>query len=419
MITEFTYSNDYKTWKRKNVTLRGMKEVGEENDAGAMLGRGLYTAFLSNKSIAKEYGKVNFVVNGIPKNPKIFNGLNDWEIWFYNTLVYKFSKEKGKEHPDLRDFNTSTTIEDELQKMGYDGIVIKGREMVNFKPKNVLYFGNENDLFNYYEFNVKSKLNESINLDVLEKHKELNSDFFDGDKLKKIEREKLLGLAKKFIKTLDIDKFKIIDIVMTGSNTNYNYTNESDVDIHILTDYSLINKDKDFVKNFFISKKDNWANKYEITMHKHPIEFFVQDFEQPREWSAEYSLVKNKWINKPKIDNIEIDEKTIESKAKLIMDDIDETIKSYDGENHDKVLSKLDKINSKIKNMRVKSLNDKKSEFAEGNLIFKLLRNNNYFDKIQEFKKKVLQGEYGLKESKILVINEKQYKYIKENIMTK
>ena len=44
---------DYLNWKRKNVTIRGVKQIGEENNAGAMLGRGLYTAFLSNKSLAK------------------------------------------------------------------------------------------------------------------------------------------------------------------------------------------------------------------------------------------------------------------------------------------------------------------------------------------------------------------------------
>jgi 8-oxo-dGTP pyrophosphatase MutT (NUDIX family) len=154
-------SSDYLSWKRKNVTIRGAKEVGEENNAGAMLGRGLYTAFLSNKDLAKQYGKVYFVLGAMPKNPKVFNSLNEWEIWFYNTLVYKYSKEKGSEYPDKRDFNANTTIEDAMQKLGYDGIVIKGREMVNFKPEdNIKYFSNEDQLENYYETVIKEPLNE-------------------------------------------------------------------------------------------------------------------------------------------------------------------------------------------------------------------------------------------------------------------
>lgn len=35
--------------------------------------------------------------------------------------------------------------------MGYDGVIIKGREMVCYKPVNILYFKNEIQLMNYYE----------------------------------------------------------------------------------------------------------------------------------------------------------------------------------------------------------------------------------------------------------------------------
>ena len=141
---------DYKSWKRKNLTLRGIKNENEFNGGSAILGDGLYTASLGNKQTAKGYGTVYFVVGAIPKNPKIFNSLNDWEIWFYNSLVFQYSKAKGKDFPDKRDFNQHTTIEKEMIKLGYDGIIIKGREMVNYKPENILYFKTENQLINYY-----------------------------------------------------------------------------------------------------------------------------------------------------------------------------------------------------------------------------------------------------------------------------
>lgn len=158
-VVSETYSHaDYLKWKRKNVTLRGLSQgIGNENEAGAMLGSGLYTAALGNKSMAKGYGKVYFVVNAIPKNPKIFNTLNDWEIWFYRTLVFQHSQAKGKEYPDKRDFNASTTVEDEMAKLGYDGIIIKGREVVNFTPPdNVMYFENERQLQDYYHSKIPS-----------------------------------------------------------------------------------------------------------------------------------------------------------------------------------------------------------------------------------------------------------------------
>ena len=144
--------NEYNSWKRKNVTLRGIKEFGKENNVHGMLGKGLYTAFLSNSKMAKSYGEIYFVVNAIPKNPLIFKTLNVWEIWFQN-LVYKTYK--NGDFPDEREFRKNTTIESEIQKLGYDGVIISGREMVNYKPKDILYFKSELTLIEYFKRNIK------------------------------------------------------------------------------------------------------------------------------------------------------------------------------------------------------------------------------------------------------------------------
>ena len=144
---------EYLKWKRKNVTIRGIKDgtMGDEegNGSGSMLGRGLYTASLSNKALAKEYGTVNFVLNAIPKKPIIFDGLNAWEIWTQRNLFMKYSK---NEMPDQREFHKHDTVENAIQELGYDGVIIKGREMVSFSPpENVMYFQNERQLQNYYD----------------------------------------------------------------------------------------------------------------------------------------------------------------------------------------------------------------------------------------------------------------------------
>ena len=155
-ITNDLNRSSYLKWKKKNVSLRGVKNYGEENGGDSILGKGLYTAALSNKALSKKYGTVYYVVNALPKNPKVFDTLNDWQIWFGNVIVYEVSKKMGKTYPDKRDFFKVTTIEDELMKLGYDGVVIKGREYVNFTPpENVRYFKNEDDLINYYEINFE------------------------------------------------------------------------------------------------------------------------------------------------------------------------------------------------------------------------------------------------------------------------
>lgn len=149
LLETFGNLEDYKKWKRKNVTIRGMsKSPGEYNEAGASLGDGLYTASLGNKAMAKGYGDVYFVVNGRPKYPIVFKDLNETEIWLQQNIYFKNYK-------NIRDFNAHTNIQDEVQKLGYDGIEVKGREIVNYKPENVMYFKTENELINYYEHNIK------------------------------------------------------------------------------------------------------------------------------------------------------------------------------------------------------------------------------------------------------------------------
>lgn len=139
---------DFLKWKRKNVTLRGVKNIRSENGVYGSFGKGLYTAVLSNKQMAKEYGQLYFVVNAMPNNPKIVNSLNDAEI-FRQQLTDDFCKSNGHEYSPQY-FNTNTSIEKEVKKLGYDGMIIKGREMVNYNPKNIKYFKTEEELINYF-----------------------------------------------------------------------------------------------------------------------------------------------------------------------------------------------------------------------------------------------------------------------------
>lgn len=142
----------YQKWKRDNVSVRGMKgdsdSRGSNNSGSGVMGKGLYTTPLSNKSMAKGYGDLKFVVGGIPQKPLVVNSINDWEIWTQRNLYMRFSKD---EFPDEREFNKNTTIQAELQKMGYDGVIIKGREMVKYSPEDVRYFESEDQLKSYYE----------------------------------------------------------------------------------------------------------------------------------------------------------------------------------------------------------------------------------------------------------------------------
>lgn len=153
-IENYIYENDngYSKWKRKNVTLRGIKELGQDNNVYGSFGKGLYTVPLSNRAMVRQYGTVYFLVNAIPKNPKIVYSLNEAEILRQN-LVNDFCEKNGKEY-SLSFFEENTSMDVEMLNLGYDGLIIKGREMVNYKPENIIYFRTENELMNYYDNSI-------------------------------------------------------------------------------------------------------------------------------------------------------------------------------------------------------------------------------------------------------------------------
>ena len=145
----FEVVDDYSKWKRKYVTLRCIKQFGVDNNVYGSFGKGLYTVPLSNKAMAKQYGDVYFVVNAIPKNPKIVDSLNSAEL-FRKKLIKDFCKKHNKDY-DTSFFEANTTIEDEMEDLGFDGLVIKGREMVNYNPRDIKYFKTDYELQRYYE----------------------------------------------------------------------------------------------------------------------------------------------------------------------------------------------------------------------------------------------------------------------------
>jgi hypothetical protein len=154
---EYNHVN-YLKWKRQNVTIRGIRESGSADNGGmAKYGQGLYTAFLGNREMAKQYGNVYFLVNAIPKKPKIVYTSNDAEI-FLQEVVTNYCKMHDVPRSN-EFFSSKTTIADEMQRLGYDGLVIKGREMVNYTPpSNVLYFRTEQELINYYEIVIENNV---------------------------------------------------------------------------------------------------------------------------------------------------------------------------------------------------------------------------------------------------------------------
>jgi len=144
--------SEYRKWKRDNVTARGINNIYDSDNSGmAKYGQGLYSVPLSNIKMAKGYGKLYYLVNAKPKHPKIVNNTNEAEI-FLQKVVTDYCEKHGVPRNNSY-FSNNTTIADEMIKLGFDGLIIKGREMVNYTPDEdkIRYYENENQLIQYYE----------------------------------------------------------------------------------------------------------------------------------------------------------------------------------------------------------------------------------------------------------------------------
>lgn len=214
------------------------------------------------------------------------------------------------------------------------------------------------------------------------------------NKIKSEVRKILLKNAVRFIEYADVENLKYDDIIITGSMANFNYYENSDIDIHIIMDFNQISENKDFVNDFFKLKKQLWEEKIPIQVKGHDVEIYFQDSKEPHRSSGTYSLIKDKWNNKPIKKIVDINTINVKAKAADLMNSIDD----LSGETGEKKLSRYTRLKEKIKKMRMAGLNKKEAEYSTENLAFKILRNSGYLQKLMDIRKDYLTKELSLNE---------------------
>ena len=227
---------------------------------------------------------------------------------------------------------------------------------------------------------VQNKVAEDTSLKY---HHELNPKIWADGQLKPDIKAKLLEIAIKWADFTKIPQYMILDIVITGGNVNYNYTEHSDIDLHIVINRDELNPDRDFVDEYLQDKKTLWTLQHKnITIYGYPVELYAQDInEVPHVNQGVYSLVQDRWIAYPRMLDIDFENDFhLQKKVTFYMNMIDNLIDS--GASDDSI----DALKDRIKKMRSDSI-AKEGEFAFGNLVFKDLRNAGYIDKLNDYKK--------------------------------
>jgi predicted nucleotidyltransferase len=210
---------------------------------------------------------------------------------------------------------------------------------------------------------------------------ELSPQIFDGDKMREDVRKRLLEIADDFIESFGVEFF-IHDIVLTGSLANFNWSNFSDVDLHILIDYKESEYRFELVKEFFDAKKSVWNEKHDIKIKGYNVEVYVQDLDEPHISSGVYSILHDKWLLKPEKDIANVDDRKILEKGEEYAKRIDDLMKIKDIDN---ILPKIESLRLKLKEFRQGGL-ESGGEYSYENLVYKLLRRNGYIEKLLKLK---------------------------------
>ena len=216
-------------------------------------------------------------------------------------------------------------------------------------------------------------------------HDELNPKLWDGLELKPGVKEKLNEIAEAFKEYLDIPEDAILDIRITGSSASYNYTEYSDLDLHLIIDYEKVHEDCPLVEGYLWSYKSQFNANHDISIYDVPVELYAEDSKQEAISNGVYSLMEDRWLKEPKKIPPTDNDEDVQAKYQELKDAID---KCDDSEVANELLDK-------IYTMRKSGLAEV-GEFSTENMAFKLLRNDGSIDKLKKLKKEKVDKQLSL-----------------------
>lgn len=196
-------------------------------------------------------------------------------------------------------------------------------------------------------------------------HDQLNPLLWEGLKIKPEVKNSLLKIANHFYKFLEVNSLPM-DIVIAGSQVNYNYTQYSDIDLHLIFDFSKIECDEP-IEELFDAKRKLWKLQHDIKIYGINVEPYAEDINKLAV-SSYYSLIKDQWIKKPVFKEIKYDVAKVNALAEKWNILIDFAIQQQDlslAKNIKKLLFDYRKAGLKLH-----------GEFGTPNLVFKSLRNS-------------------------------------------
>jgi predicted nucleotidyltransferase len=224
----------------------------------------------------------------------------------------------------------------------------------------------------------------------------LNSKVWETeDKLNPDVRAKLLEISTQFIDFLGVP-ILVDDIIFTGSLANYNWSEFSDIDLHVVADFSQFDEDLlELYQELFKVKKTIFNSDYNIKIFGYDVELYVQNAAEAHFSTGVYSVLNDEWIEKPIREDKKIDTEILKGKINQWMSKIDTVINNASAEDVESAKEYVKNLKDKIKKFRSSGLKEG-GEYSYENLTFKYLRRNGYLDKLFNFEKQLVDKELSL-----------------------
>ena len=208
-------------------------------------------------------------------------------------------------------------------------------------------------------------------------HSELNPKLWVDGRLRPELHTGFMKIAEKFYEFLEVEA-PILDVILIGSNANYNWTKYSDIDLHVVINFMQVGDNLHKTKNYLHLKKAIWNHNFPLTYKDINIELYAQDSNDNLHASVGvYSVMNEKWINRPKADLISIDDAAIEQKAAPFEYEIENL-----QQDHPNIDKRVREILLRLRRLRQVGL-EAEGEYSIENLAFKHLRNKGFIEKLK------------------------------------
>jgi hypothetical protein len=242
-------------------------------------------------------------------------------------------------------------------------------------------------------------LNERSKFDTtLQYHDQLNPAIWQKEKLDPKIHAALMRIAHDWAEFSRIPFSVIKDIILIGGNCNYNYTDFSDIDLHLVVDMNNIIKDPDILDDWLYDKKILWAKYHpNIRIKGYPVELYAQDEKQePKDAQGIYSLITNKWISKPSKHDVKqmYSNPNLIRKIKYYAKQIDHMTSDFAYGTKEKA-QQIKKLKGRLHQMRSSGI-QKAGEFAQENLAYKALRNLGKINQLNDYLTNFEDKEYSV-----------------------